>query len=51
MRLWNTFRKIWSNNEQKKFLVAYLVYEDGVNTVIVFSSIFAATTLHFTPRE
>ncbi|MCL4493149.1 MAG: MFS transporter [Nitrospirae bacterium] len=46
-----TFRKIWSNREQKKFLIAYLIYEDGVNTVIVFSSIFAATTLHFTPTE
>jgi UMF1 family MFS transporter len=27
------------------------LYEDGVNTVIVFSSIFAATTLHFTAQE
>ena len=27
------------------------MYEDGVNTVIVFSSIFAATTLHFGTGE
>ena len=46
-----TFRKIWESREQRKFLVAYLIYADGVNTVIVFSSIFAATTLHFSPKE
>lgn len=48
---WNTFRELWSEKEARKFLLAYLIYEDGVNTVIVFSSIFAATTLNFTPRE
>lgn len=48
---WQTFKKIWSKAEQRKFLISYLIFEDGVNTVIVFSSIFAATTLHFTPRE
>ncbi len=49
-----TFRglkKIWSHKETRKFLTAYLIYEDGVNTVIVFSSIFAATTLGFTNKE
>jgi UMF1 family MFS transporter len=44
-------KKIWSNKEQRKFLLAYLIYEDGVNTVIVFSSIFAATTLGFKSEE
>jgi UMF1 family MFS transporter len=44
-------KKIWSQQEVRKFLTAYLIYEDGVNTVIVFSSIFAATTLGFTNRE
>ncbi len=48
---WNTFKKIWSRKEQRIFLLAYLLYEDGVNTVIVFSSIFAATTLKFEPQE
>lgn len=48
---WMTLKKIWSNKEQRKFLLAYLIYEDGVNTVIVFSSIFAATTLKFKPEE
>lgn len=45
------FKKIWLNKEQRKFLLAYFIYEDGVNTVIVFSSIFAATTLKFNSQE
>jgi len=48
---WNTFRTVWKEKELRKFLVAYLIYEDGVNTVIVFSSIFAATTLGFAAKE
>jgi len=34
-----------------RFLISYFIYEDGVNTIIVFSSIFAATTLGFRPQE
>ena len=45
------FKKIWLDREKRKFLLAYFIYEDGVNTVIVFSSIFAATTLKFSPQE
>jgi UMF1 family MFS transporter len=45
------FRKIMSNKEQRRFLLGYLFYEDGVNTAIVFSSIFAATTLKFQAQE
>ncbi len=37
--------------DRRRFLLSYLIYEDGVNTVIVFSSIFAATTLGFKPEE
>lgn len=44
-------KKMWSNKEQKKFLLAYFIYQDGVNTVIIFSSIFASTTLGFTFKE
>lgn len=47
----NTLKEIWTRKEARKFLISYLVYEDGVNTVIVFSSIFAATTLGFEPKE
>jgi MFS transporter, UMF1 family len=46
-----TLKEIWQGKEARKFLLSYLVYEDGVNTVIVFSSIFAATTLGFQTRE
>jgi UMF1 family MFS transporter len=48
---WGQFKKMWLNKNQRKFLIAYLIYEDGVNTVIVFSSIFAATTLGFKSDE
>lgn len=47
----NTLKEIWERKEPRKFLISYLIYEDGVNTVIVFSSIFAATTLGFKPQE
>jgi MFS transporter, UMF1 family len=47
----STLKDIWERREARKFLISYLVYEDGVNTVIVFSSIFAATTLGFMPEE
>jgi UMF1 family MFS transporter len=46
-----TLKEIWRKREPRKFLISYLIYEDGVNTVIVFSSIFAATTLGFSPGE
>jgi len=35
----------------RRFLVAYFVYEDGVNTVIFFAAIFAAKTLGFSFPE
>lgn len=37
--------------QMRRFLLAYLVYEDGVNTVISFSAVFAATTLGFSFTE
>ncbi|NWF52111.1 MAG: MFS transporter [Nitrospirae bacterium] len=46
-----TLKDILKRSEVKKFLIAYLIYEDGVNTVIVFSSVYAATTLGFMPDE
>lgn len=46
-----TLREIWRGKEARKFLISFLLYEDGVNTVIVFSSIFAATTLGFQTQE
>jgi UMF1 family MFS transporter len=50
-RVWRTFHEIRKFRELFKFFVAYLIYIDGVNTVIVFSAIFAAGVLGFTPQE
>ena len=48
--VWATIGKIWRLPDLRRFLGAYFVYEDGVNTVIAFSAIFAAQTLAF-PME
>ena len=48
---WTVLREVWSRKEPRKFLLAYLIYEDGVNTVIVFSSSLAATTFAFGQGE
>ena len=40
-----------ARREMRRFLTAYLVYEDGVNTVITFSAVFAAKTLGFSFSE
>jgi UMF1 family MFS transporter len=46
-----TLRAIFKDSEARKFLAAYLLYADGVSTVIVFSSLYAAFTLGFQPTE
>src|SRR2546427_8458424 len=35
----------------RRFLLAYLFFEDGINTVVYFSSVFAGHTLAFTTPE
>lgn len=42
-----TVRDVFAFRELRRFLGAYLLYEDGVNTVVFFSAIFAARTLGF----
>jgi UMF1 family MFS transporter len=42
-----TLRRILRIPDLRRFLLAYLFYEDGVNTVVFFSSIFASQTLGF----
>ncbi len=37
--------------QMRRFLLAYLVYEDGVNTIILFSAVFASKTLGFSTTE
>jgi UMF1 family MFS transporter len=49
-----TLREILRTPERaqmRRFLTAYLVYEDGVNTVILFAAVFASKTLGFSPPE
>src|SRR2546430_13038563 len=49
-----TLREIVSQPERtplRRFLLAYLMYEDGVNTVIAFAAVFAAKTLGFSMTE
>jgi UMF1 family MFS transporter len=44
-------RALWKDRDARRFLLAYVFYEDGVNTTIVFSSVFAAHTLGYGPAE
>lgn len=46
-----TLRELVRVGELRLFMAAYFLYEDGVNTVIIFSSSFAATTLGFGNEE
>lgn len=42
-----TVRTILADRRLRRFFAAYLCYEDGVNTVVAFSAVFAAQTLGF----
>jgi UMF1 family MFS transporter len=44
-RLQHTFCRIKTFRELTKFLVAYLIYNDGIETVIIMASIFGAEVL------
>jgi len=49
--LWRLARDVFARRELRRFLLAYFVYLDGVETTIYFSGIFAAKTLGFTTPE
>lgn len=51
LRLRSTFRDFKKYRNIAVFLLAYFLYIDGVNTVIIFSSIFARETLQMTFTE
>jgi UMF1 family MFS transporter len=50
-RLRATFREIRRYKELVRYFIGYLIYTDGISTIIVFSSIFAAAVLGFSPGE
>jgi UMF1 family MFS transporter len=50
-RLRHTFRRIRTFRELTKFLVAYLIYNDGIETVIIMASIFGAQVLKMETGE
>jgi len=50
-RLSATFHEMKRFRELVKYFFCYLVYTDAVNTVIVFSAVFATKVLGFTPSE
>jgi UMF1 family MFS transporter len=46
-----TLRQILRLPDLRAFLLAYLFFEDGINTVVFFSSVFAGHTLGFSTPE
>ena len=50
-QLKNTLRHIRRYSELFKLLIAFLVYNDGIVTVIYFAALYASTTIGFTTEE
>jgi MFS transporter, UMF1 family len=50
-RLTNTARQFRHYRDLFAYLIAYLIYTDAINTVIVASAIFANKVLDFTPAD
>jgi MFS transporter, UMF1 family len=50
-KTWTTLRQLGTLPDLRGFLLAYLFFEDGINTVVYFSSVFAGHTLGFTTAE
>ena len=48
---WGLARDVLAQPQLRRFLLAFFVYLDGVETTIYFSGIFAAKTLGFTTAE
>lgn len=42
---------VWGHRQLRRFLLAFFLYIDGVNTTIYFAGIFAETTLGFERQE
>jgi len=50
-RVVTTVRNIKKYSNIGKFLISYFIYFDGINTVVIFASIYATVTLNFTITE
>ncbi len=50
-RAFRTFKRLGKYKALSRFLLAFFLYIDGVNTVIFFSALYARGTLGFTPVE
>lgn len=50
-RLASTFHRVRSLSDLFRFLAAYLIYNDGVETAIYFSSVYAVAEMGFTVGE
>ena len=50
-RLSSTARHVKQHRDLFVYLISYLIYTDGINTVIVASAIFASKVLDFSPSD
>ena len=50
-RVSRTLGEIKRFKELLKFFIAFLIYGDGIHTIIVFAAIFAVKVLQFTPQD
>lgn len=50
-RVTTTVRNVKRYSNIGKFLISYFIYFDGINTVVIFASIYATVTLGFTIAE
>ncbi|NOX19668.1 MAG: MFS transporter [Nitrospirae bacterium] len=46
-----TLKEVTKNKRVLLFLASYFLYKDALNTIIIFSSLFASTTLGFKEKE
>lgn len=50
-RVFRTLKKVGTYRELSKFLVAFLIYNDGIQTIIIMASIFGAEVLGMGTEE
>lgn len=50
-RTFDTLRDVLRRKNLRRFLLAYFIYEDGVNTVITFSGVYASHQFGFSTSE